>query len=348
MESTRRTQRIVRQLASNCLVNFTAELAVSASFFHAASFRNRLIVKRIQVIFGVLNINKPKGITSRAVVNHVDRLCPKSCRVGHAGTLDPLATGVLVVAVGPATKLIQYSQRSAKGYVGEFRSGFQSDTEDVTGTVSEVADARTFDEAELRAALLKFTGLIEQTPPQFSAVRVDGRRAYKVARAGKPVAIDSRPTMIHALELLEYSPPDFEIAVRCGKGTYIRTLGRDIAKSLGSDAVMTKLKRTAVGDFSLTDSIELQTIQADTLHGCLLDPKKMVTDLDYVTLQPADIERIGHGIKIKLDDREFTKSSDASNELAAFNEQQQLLAVLERRGENQWASRVNFVPLLSG
>ena len=151
------------------------------------------------MLFGVLNVNKPAELTSRDVVNRIVRQCPRKTKVGHAGTLDPMATGVLVVAIGPATKLIQYAQGSNKTYIGSFRLGLRSDTEDITGTVEELPDAHPITQSDLVAAFDQFTGQIMQTPPQYSAVKVDGQRAYKAARQGKSLDIKPRPTHIDSI-----------------------------------------------------------------------------------------------------------------------------------------------------
>ena len=156
-----------------------------------------------------------------------------------------MATGVLVVAIGPATRLIRYSQDATKSYVGDFRIGFTSDTEDITGVVKTVPRETPISQQAIEDALKQFHGVIQQTPPQYSAVKVDGKRAYKVARDGGSVEIQSRPVRIDSIRLLRFADPDFSLAIDCGKGTYVRTLGRDVAKSLGSDAVMTDLQRTA-------------------------------------------------------------------------------------------------------
>jgi tRNA pseudouridine55 synthase len=171
------------------------------------------------MLFGVLNVFKPAEFTSRDVVNIVQRACPRKTKVGHAGTLDPMATGVLVVATGPATKLIQYAQNSKKSYVGAFRLGLQSDTEDVTGDVKELPGAPVITESQLRDSLPEFIGSVSQIPPQYSAVKVNGQRAYKAARRGELVEIKARPTTIYSIDLLSFEYPDFAIEIQCGKGT---------------------------------------------------------------------------------------------------------------------------------
>lgn len=292
-------------------------------------------------MFGVTNVLKPPGMTSRDVVNKIVRRCPRKTRVGHAGTLDPMATGVLVVAIGPATKLIQYAQDAAKIYVGSFRLGFQSDTEDITGVVEEIPAARQITESELVAAFDKFTGEILQTPPQFSAVKVDGQRAYKAARKGETVNIKARPTRIDSIKLLAFEFPDFQIEIKCGKGTYVRTLGRDIAKSLGSDSIMTALQRTAVGNFSISSSCTLEQIESQPIEELMLGPSSMVSNLPTVELSTDDITRLLHGKRISP-----SGLGSIQTEVAAYDSSKQLLAILERKSTTEFGSRINFVPLL--
>jgi len=149
-------------------------------------------------LFGILNIDKPEGLTSREIVNRVCRLAPKKTRVGHCGTLDPLATGVLLVCVGPATRLIQFGQSAPKHYVGSFRFGLSSDTEDITGDVTTEADVPV-DRQQLESVLANFVGEIAQRPPAFSALWVNGKRAYDLARAGKEVRLKER-----VIEIIDY------------------------------------------------------------------------------------------------------------------------------------------------
>lgn len=294
-------------------------------------------------MFGVINVLKPAGMTSRDVVNKIVRLCPRKTKVGHAGTLDPMATGVLVVAIGPATKLIQYAQGSAKMYVGGFRLGLLSNTEDISGEVEEIPDAPNVTKSDLVDTLTKFTGDILQTPPQFSAVKVDGQRAYKAARKGEKVDIKARPARIDFINLISFEFPDFQIEIKCGKGTYIRTLGRDIAKSLGSDSVMTALQRSAVGNFSVNQSVTLEEIASRPISDLISSPALMVSHLPKVQLSNDDITRLLHGKRLTLS--EVERKADAP-EFAAFDTGGQLLAILERKSKTEFGSKVNFVPQL--
>ena len=257
-----------------------------------------------------------------------------------------MATGVLVIAVGPATKLIQYSQASQKTYEGSFQLGCQSDTEDATGEVEQIADAPLVSRDELVGKLSTFVGTIQQTPPNFSAVKVAGQRAYKAARKGVSLDIASRPVRIDSIELIEFDYPNFSLRIKCGKGTYIRTLGRDIAKSLGSDCVMTGLDRTAVGGFSAETAYSLDEIESKEIEALIREPGLMIQSLPRIELDAEQIEALRHGKRL------FGLGADLPDvhlqEVVAVDRVGQLLAVLERRPSGEFGSKVNFVPVLFG
>ena len=186
--------------------------------------------------FGLFNVNKPTGLMSRRVVDHVQRLV-RPAKAGHAGTLDPLASGVLVVGVGPATRLIDYVQRAAKRYTATFLLGRESDTEDVEGIVKDWNDPPTPTLDEIQQAAKQFVGEIQQRPPAFSALKVkrqDGKsvRAYELARSGEAVDLKPRPVTIHDIQIQDYEYPELTLDVRCGSGVYVRSLGRDLAASM--------------------------------------------------------------------------------------------------------------------
>lgn len=212
---------------------------------------------------GLLNLNKPAEMSSRQAVNLVERLT-RPVRAGHAGTLDPLATGVLVVCVGAATRLIGYVQRMRKQYRGTFLLGRHSPTEDIEGEVTELPDAPHPTREQIVAAAAGFVGRIEQRPPAFSAIKVAGRRAYELARQGRQPELAARPVVIHAIEIAAYKYPELVLDVTCGSGTYIRLLGRDLAESLGTSAVMSALVRTSIGGFVLADAVDPRQLKPDT------------------------------------------------------------------------------------
>ncbi len=219
--------------------------------------------------FGFLNLDKPAGVTSRDVVDMVCRAAGTKA-VGHAGTLDPLAVGVLVVGIGKATKLVEHVQRMPKTYVAEFTLGVASDTDDTEGTLTPHPDAAAPTEDDLRAALAKFRGTIKQTPPAHSAVKVAGRRAYALAREGKEVALKPRPVTVHALELLRYQWPLVDLRIECGSGTYIRSIARDLGLMLRTGGLMSKLARTAIGGFTRENAVAPDALTEENWRTSLL------------------------------------------------------------------------------
>lgn len=247
---------------------------------------------------GVLNLDKPIGVTSRDVVNQVVRLVHPA-KVGHAGTLDPLATGVLVVCVGHATRLISLAQEGRKRYLGRFTLGQRSDTDDVTGNLSTGGDWSGITRNDLVALLPEFTGRILQIPPQFSAVHVNGQRAYDLARRGEAVTLEPRPVDIGSIELVTFEPPDFELEIECGSGTYVRSIGRDLGERLGCGAVMKALRRTAVGPFDVSTSVSADKLTRDSLAVDLQPALTIVPHLVQRRLSDEEVIAIRRGQSIR-------------------------------------------------
>lgn len=269
---------------------------------------------------GLLNINKPTGITSRRVVDHVQRLV-RPAKAGHAGTLDPLATGVVVVCVGSATRLIEYVQRMRKSYRATFLLGRTSETEDIEGEVVELDNPPRPTEADVRSAAEQFVGEIMQRPPAFSALKVKGQRAHKLARAGKEVKLEPRPVSIYRFDVISYDYPQLVVDVECSRGTYVRSLGRDLAESLGSGAVMSALVRTAVGDCRVQDAVALDALTDDSLGEHLISPRAAVAELPTVELSDEQLQCVRHGRafagQVPTADRDIA-AIDASGSLVAI------------------------------
>ncbi len=208
---------------------------------------------------GILVIDKPEGLSSMQVVARVRRSAG-GIRTGHAGTLDPLATGVLVVALGKATKQIDRLMATDKHYRTVIDLSAFTTTDDREGERTEVQVTTVPDEAQILAVLRNFVGTILQRPPAFSAMKVGGRRAYKLARRGETVELQPRPVTIHSIQLCEFQWPQLEIQVHCGKGTYIRSLARDVGSALGCGGHCASLRRTAVGPFDDTLALRLENL----------------------------------------------------------------------------------------
>jgi len=275
-------------------------------------------------MFGLLNINKPQGVTSRDVVNRVGRVL-RGVKIGHAGTLDPLATGVLVLCVGPATRLVEYIQRMPKRYVGTFLLGRASDTEDVEGHVTELVDPPRPTLEQIERALPNFIGEIDQLPPAFSALKVGGRRAYDLARKGETVALKPRKVAIHEIAVTRYEYPELELEIACGSGTYIRSLGRDIARSLGTEAVMSALQRTAIGEFHVEQACQTQQLTEASVANFLLPPSRALAELPSLRLTGDEIRRISHGMSIE------NRWESHAKEIAGLDESDRLVAILTPR-----------------
>jgi len=254
---------------------------------------DRTAVKN-QEICGILSLNKPKGITSRDAVNMVQRWA-RGLRVGHAGTLDPLATGVLVVCVGRATRLISLIQELPKLYRATFLLGRSSPTDDVEGEVTIREAAARPTRQQIEAVLPRFIGTILQRPPVYSAVKIHGRRGYEWARQGTPRLPQPRPVNIHELKILRYEYPELEMEIRCGSGTYVRSLGRDLAESLGTWAVMSELTRLAVGHFTLNEAVDPTTLDERRWQEYLLPSGVATQHLPQLRLDETSLRGLLHG-----------------------------------------------------
>lgn len=200
---------------------------------------------------GFLVIDKPAGMTSRDVVNRAQRWLPRGTKVGHAGTLDPLATGVLVLCVGAATKLVERVQAMGKTYRTRVLLGFTSTTDDADGTLTPSPAGDVPTEAQVRDVLPQFVGEIQQVPPAVSALKIDGQRAYDLVRRGAEVKMVARPVRVDAIRLLAYEWPHLDLEIDCGKGTYVRSIARDVGEKLACGGLVQTLRRTRTGVFAV-------------------------------------------------------------------------------------------------
>ncbi len=271
--------------------------------------------KTFMTLCGVLNVDKPMGVTSREVVNQVVRLV-RPAKVGHAGTLDPLATGVLVVCVGHATRLVTLAQEGRKRYLGRFLLGQTSDTDDNTGNIAEEGDWKGVTQDHIASLLPEFTGCVHQVPPQFSAIHVQGQRAYDLARRGETVELASRPVEIFSIRITQFCPPEFELEIDCGSGTYVRSIGRDLGSRLGCGAIMTQLRRLGVGPFDVTDAVAPDRITAATINDQLQPALKIVSHLRQRLLTPEDVIAIRRGQSIIAGSRSNNGFPVSSHETA--------------------------------
>jgi len=274
-------------------------------------------------VCGWLCIDKPAGETSTRVVAAVKRLYG-AAKVGHAGTLDPLATGALPVALGDATKTVPFVQDGRKVYRFTVRWGVETDTDDAEGKPVATSDARP-DPASILAALAGFTGEIMQRPPAFSAIKVEGARAYDLAREGEAVMLDERPVTIHRLALVE--TPDRDHAVfeaECGKGTYVRALARDIGRRLGSLGHVVALRRLVVGPFDEATFVTLAELEArkeagagDALDAMLRPVGFVLADLPELVLSTSDAARLRRGQSVIIRGRDAPASAPVAHATSA-------------------------------
>jgi tRNA pseudouridine55 synthase len=262
-----------------------------------------------QSVDGWLILDKPQGITSTKAVGRVKRLYDAN-KAGHAGTLDPLATGILPIAFGEATKTVPFVVDGTKAYRFTVRFGAETDTDDAEGEVTETSDQRPA-RAEIEAALIQFTGEISQMPPRYSALKVDGARAYDLAREGEEFELAPRIVTIERLDVVECPNEDIcVIEAECGKGTYVRSIARDLGRALGCFGHVAALRRTWVGAFGEADAVPLDRIEEAAAEGpeallALLRPVETgLQDLPAVNLSSADAARLRQGQAVLLRGRD--------------------------------------------
>jgi tRNA pseudouridine55 synthase len=286
---------------------------------------NQPIDMSSQPIYGLLVLDKPGGMTSRAAVDRALRWLPRGTKVGHTGTLDPLATGVLVLCLGAATRLTEYVQDMAKTYRAGVRLGARSDTDDADGTITPSEVAAPPDRATVEETLRRFVGAIEQVPPAYSAAKVSGRRAYDLARRGREVALGARRVRVYGIDVLAYEYPQLDIEVRCGKGTYIRSLARDLGERLVCGGYIETLRRTRVGPFRADDAVPLDA-GPDAALVKVLPVSAAVSELPRVALDDATVARLRQGQEVAA------QQSSASGQVAVFDARGGLVAVARLDG----------------
>ena len=251
-------------------------------------------------MFGILNVDKPKGMTSRDVVNVVQRMI-RPVKVGHAGTLDPLATGVLVLLVGRATRLTEYIHSVSKTYVGTFELGKVSDTEDIQGEVINRNVLAVPNMETVKEVVASFLGVQQQMPPAFSALKIKGKRAYDLARNGEKVELQTREIQVLQIEVVAYEYPVLTIEIECSSGTYIRSLGRDIGEALQTGAVMTDLQRTSIVAFKIEQAVAPKFDSAVAVETLLRNPLEILSGFHETILEEQQQRELYHGRPIELE-----------------------------------------------
>lgn len=274
-------------------------------------------------IFGILNIYKPTKITSFDVVRIIRKLTDEK-KVGHCGTLDPEACGVLPICIGRATKAIDYIMENNKVYVAELKLGEVTDTYDIEGKVIRQCDVNVTAE-EVMEAVYSFKGDIKQVPPMYSALKVNGKKLYELAREGIEIEREARSITIHDIKVLEINLPYVKMEVNCSKGTYIRSLCYDIGEKLGCGAMMSALERTATGKFTKEDSINIESLNKENIYdyiipieNAFLNYPKVVANIKFKTL-------LLNGVILK--DRSFTSNILKDEIYRVYDEENNLVGI---------------------
>jgi tRNA pseudouridine55 synthase len=276
---------------------------------------------------GVLIVNKPAGLTSHDVVARVRRIAQEQS-LGHLGTLDPMATGVLPLVLGRFTRLAQFYNSADKRYQGVIRFGFATDTYDCEGQPAGAEQEVHLSLEEIRAASSKLVGQMAQSPPPFSAKKIAGVPAYKLARKGKEVSLEPRPVEIKEFEITAWEAPLAQFTVWVSSGTYVRSLVHDLGQALGPGAHLSALERTAVREFSIQEAHSLEELEMGASSGCLeqicLHPRLVLPEFPAVTAPPESLTKIRHGSAVNLP--EFSKAAM----VRVFAGQRELVAIAKR------------------
>jgi len=292
-------------------------------------------------VSGVLVIDKPVGMTSHDVVQVVRRGTGIK-RAGHTGTLDPRASGVLVVLVGPAVRLSEYVSASDKRYQAIVRLGIRTDTYDSEGVVTQRSPV-DISEDQIVEALTQFEGTVEQVPPAYSAKKVNGKRAYELARNGEEVELEPKEINVYHLELLEWDTPEAIIDVYCSSGTYVRALANDLGDVLGCGGYLVGLRRTKSGEFALRDAIQLRKLKEAFENGdwykYLIPAAEALGDWPSRELSFEEVDLVRHGHRVPV----ITEPEDPEHWVRAISQQGELVALLEYLPEDkEWQPRKVF------
>ncbi len=291
---------------------------------------------------GILNVLKPSGKTSFDVVSRIRRLSGES-RVGHTGTLDPDATGVLVVCLGQGTRMIEFLSKAGKTYRAEIELGICTDTDDATGVILDRRDTRSVAEEQVRRAVNSFCGAYDQVPPMYSALKQQGKRLYELARQGIEVPRKPRRVDIFRLALLDWNPPMMTIEVDCGSGTYIRALARDIGESLGCGAHLSKLVRLRSQPFSIDDATDLVVLEEAFSEGwwpsLLYSIDEVLLEWKAVILSGEEETQVKKGGSVIL---RVSEDSPSTSTCRAYSAEGDFVAVLTKLDGGMWRPRKVF------
>ncbi|MBL8148302.1 MAG: tRNA pseudouridine(55) synthase TruB [Blastocatellia bacterium] len=290
---------------------------------------------------GAVLVDKPAGITSHDLVAKVRKVL-KQKRVGHTGTLDPFATGLMIVCFGKATRLVQFLTGEDKSYIATVRIGFATDTQDITGTkISEQVDTGSIDKEIIRTMLSSFVGKQEQIPPMYSAKKIAGQALYKLARKGEVIDRKTVTIVVKSINLVDEQivvkndeTREFTMMVDCSAGTYIRTLAHDIGQRLGCGAHLSGLKRVRIGDFGLEDSVSLEKLMSEgSIEKFLLTPDRLMSNYPKYVVADEQIEKVKHGQGLKVSDQDFF--TDLGNWVRILDNSSRLVALAQVLGSEE-------------
>ncbi len=284
---------------------------------------------------GVVAVDKPAGVTSRRVVDVVAR-CLGTRAAGHAGTLDPLAEGVVLVCLGTATRLVDFLHELPKHYTAQFLLGRSSPSDDLETEVVVAEPLQRPDRETIAAALPAFRGDVLQRPCDYSAVHVDGKRAYRLARQGRPVPLAPKPVRIERLEITGYDWPRLGLDIVCSSGTFVRAIGRDLAEALGTRGVMESLVRVAVGPFERAAALPLAAVSPETIGAAVVSPAAAVGHLPRLVLEGDALARAARGMMLALE-------ADAAETIAAVDASGSLVGILRRHPSGGHRLRPNYL-----
>ena len=297
---------------------------------------------------GFINLYKPPGITSMEALRRVKRITGQRKKVGHGGTMDPLARGVLPVCFGQATRLMDYVTGGSKRYVMDVKLGESTSTYDAEGEVTSTGAVEGITRTEVESALEAFVGVVDQVPPMYSAVKVDGQRLYKLARAGIEVEREARSVEIHSIRLTRFELPELTLDVECGRGVYMRSLAHDLGQSLGCGAHVTDLERRSCGGFSASDGVTLEELEEEAREPGgwqhhLHPVDWVVRDFKTVTVGPAAEKYLLNGQAVSLGRQDVNASY--MEQFRAYNTDGLFLALVRfDRAGNSWRPLKVFQP----
>jgi tRNA pseudouridine55 synthase len=300
--------------------------------------------RRAKPLSGIINVDKPPGLTSHDVVDAIRRVVGQR-KVGHAGTLDPMATGVLLVCLGQATRVSEYLMSGQKLYRATVALGTSTETYDAEGEVTSRGGRTSFDREEIETALQSFVGSVDQVPPVYSALKRDGQPLYKLARQGKKVDLGPRPVQIDSIDLLDWTSPLLIIEVTCSPGTYIRSLAHDLGQRLGSGAHLAALVRLRSGRFSLQDAVSLERLEEAFREGqgerYLIPLDEALLDWPAIVVGSEDARRLANGQAIVADLP--VSEADKKTMYRAYSIDGEFLAILAFEPEaNRWQPKKVF------